>query len=88
MKYNGQSGFALVLAMLAILAVICGIGALFYFAINASIARGEWLKANCQVIGRVSGSMITTISSDGKLGFGNTSSKTGYKCNDGMEYWE
>ena len=54
--------------------------------------RKEWLNNNCVKIGSQSASSAPTtgFTTSGNMTFGSTyiPGKTGYKCNDGLEYWE
>lgn len=53
--------------------------------------RIDWLKAHCEVIGRVSASNgIGNTFTDGKVGIGTVyiPGKTTYKCDDGVIYTE
>lgn len=57
---------------------------MFSSLVYMSIERGKWLDAHCTIIGSVSG--FSSIVSTGDVVF--TPGKTGYKCDDGKEYWE
>lgn len=76
----------------AMLAMFVGLGALLVFGAWAIVEdANHWaafkVEHNCVVAGRMSGDMITTIGADGKLSFGSTPDKTGWKCDDGVTYW-
>ena len=62
------------------------------FLIHSEIERQDWLKNHCAIIDKMSSSVGTanTINYNGSIGIGTTviPSKTGYKCDDGNEYWE
>lgn len=77
---------------LTITLVVLAIVGLISLFVYAGLNRQAWLDAHCEIIGKVSGStgIGPTVSSSGKVGVGTVfiSGKTGYKCDDGMEYWE
>jgi len=56
------------------------------------VKRNEWLNLHCQKIGQVAGSngISTTFDGDGNMHFGTVyiPGKNGYKCDDGLTYWE
>lgn len=60
-------------------------------AIREEIKWNDWAKIHCREIGEMSGDVFTTVgvSSNGSIvtGIGSTSSKTGYECDDGKQYW-
>lgn len=66
--------------------------ALLFFGVKYSIERQKWLDENCVKIGEISGSSAVGvgIGSNGKSSVVPVyiSGKTGYKCSDGLEYWE
>ncbi len=66
-----------------ILLVIIGM----YLAIRESIEWDAYAKEHCTVIGKMSGSWGSGVGSDGKVVSTWTPGKTGYKCDDGLEYW-
>ena len=47
---------------------------------------------NCQIVGKMDGETFNTfgVSGNGQMtvGVGSTSSKTGWKCDDGITYWK
>jgi hypothetical protein len=57
-----------------------------------SAERNNWLKAHCEKIGQMSGDIAVGVgmSSGGRPVTVVTpvSGKTGYKCDDGITYWE
>lgn len=61
-------------------------------AIAGATQRKEWLDSHCEVIGKESSSLgvVNTISTGGNIGVGTVviAGKTGYKCDDGLIYWE
>lgn len=63
-----------------------------FFLVKGQMERQEWLDAHCEVMGKTSSStgVATTVNSSGGVGVGSVyiPGKTGYKCDDGMEYWE
>lgn len=72
-------GKAIVFLIIAALVISVG-----WLVIKSAIAHQDWLDSHCMVIGEISGSYV--YSSNGHSGW--TSGKTGYKCDDGKEYWE
>jgi hypothetical protein len=78
--------------VLGTILIIGVIGFILTILIKADIERGEWLSAHCQKIGEVAGStgFGPAMSSNGTMGFATiyTPGKTGYQCDDGMQYWE
>jgi len=75
-----------------IISIIVITGILVFFAVKFGNERQVWLNEHCEVIGKVSGSSAPTtgFTSSGNMTFGSTyiPGKTGYKCDDGLEYWE
>ena len=79
-------------ALNAVVAVlILALCVVVVFGVREEMRWNEWAAQHCKVIGSVSPSTGygTTITSGGKVGFGPVyvPGKTGYKCDDGMEYW-
>lgn len=76
--------------MFSVMAMII-IGLIVCIAI-LSEQRQSWLDEHCEVIGNVSGSSAPTIGfiTSGNMTFGSTyiPGKTGYQCDDGLEYWK
>ena len=74
--------------------IVSAIVGLIILSAFASADRNKWLREHCEIIGKVSGSVGTAMTfnsgKDGGVGFGPVSipGKTGYKCDDGIEYWE
>lgn len=65
---------------------------MFFLTIWAMvIEQQEWAKFskdnNCQIVGKMNGQTFNTIDTRGTIGFGSTSSQTGYLCNNGITYW-
>lgn len=60
---------------------------LFYFAIVAEIEWQKWAAEHCTVIGHVAPSSGTGIDANGNVTVVTIPGKTGYRCDDGMEYW-
>ena len=64
---------------------------LIFFAIKLGTERQKWLDNHCKVIGEMSGSVGTAVTTtSGKIGVGTVyiPGKTGYKCDNNKEYWE
>lgn len=76
----------LMMAVLLVLAGLCVVG-----AIKSEKAWHAYADTHCKVIGEVSAStgVGTVIGSDGKVGMGTVyvPGKTGYRCDDGKDYW-
>ena len=71
---------------------LVGLVALLVLGIYAAVqSEHEWatFKAahHCKVVGRISGDVVTSITSNGQIGVGMTPDKTGWQCDDGMTYW-
>lgn len=66
--------------------------ALIFFGVKAGNQRAVWLNEHCVKIGEISGSTSigTGVGTNGSVAVVPvfTSGKTGYKCDDGLEYWE
>lgn len=52
------------------------------------IDRQKWLNQHCKVIGEMSGDIGVGIGYKGDPVITYTPGKTGYKCDDGKQYWE
>lgn len=72
--------------------IVAMIGVLLFFSVKTVEERNAWLQSHCTVMGKISGSsgIGTAVGTNGQVGIVSTytSGKTGYKCDDGLEYWE
>lgn len=63
-----------------------------FFELKSSNERQVWLNEHCVKFAETSGSSVPTtgFSTSGNMTFGSAyiPGKTGYKCDDGIEYWE
>ena len=59
--------------------------------VQAEAKWQTWAQAHCHVIGEISGSTYPTVGVNPKggtgFGVGFVPGKTGYRCDDGKEYW-
>jgi hypothetical protein len=58
-----------------------------YMAVKDAMEWEAYAKEHCTVIGKMSGSWGSGVGTDGKVVSTYTAGKTGYKCDDGLEYW-
>lgn len=88
--------FHQLIPVILLLTWIIGIPALIYLAVAEANAWAEFSEEHeCQVVGRMSGSVNTGtgvgVTTTGEVGSVFTTtytpSKTGYLCNDGVTYW-
>lgn len=92
MDFTGRlfslEGFMILLVVLAVLMI-----PLFIWAsIADAISWNEFqVKHDCVKVAETRGEIFNTYGIDSKggltVGIGSTSSKTAYKCNDGVTYW-
>ena len=64
---------------------------IIYLLVSSAIQKQEYLNEHCKEIGKINSSTGIGYSFvGGRVGIGTTyiASKTGYKCDDGLEYWE
>lgn len=67
--------------------------AAFLVMIGVALVKGaeQWAafkeEHHCRVVGRVSGDLLTSFTSNGQLAFTSTPDKTGWACDDGVTYW-
>lgn len=66
---------------------VAAMAVLFYFAIVAEIKWQRWAAEHCTVIGRIAPSSGTGLDANGDVTVVTIPGKTGYRCDDGMEYW-
>lgn len=52
------------------------------------VKRKKWLHDHCNIIGKMSDDIGIGVSSNGNAVTTFIPGKTGYKCEDGFEYWE
>lgn len=74
-----------------ITAIVLILTGLLFFGIKGLAERQKWLDTHCVVMGKQSGSVgIGNTFTNGKSGISTMYilGKTGYKCDDGIEYWE
>lgn len=77
-----------VIAALFGLAAAAALALVVYAAIAESRQWEEFSAAHdCKVTGRMSGDVVSGVSSNGSAVTAVTPDKTAYTCNDGVTYW-
>jgi len=62
-----------------------------FFIVRSDMRRQKWLDTHCTIFGEMSDSVgVGTVYTGKGVGVGTTyiAGKTGYKCDDGKQYWE
>lgn len=57
------------------------------FAMKESYDWHKWAERHCKVFARTSGDTVIGIGANGQMTTAYIPGKTGYRCDDGMEYW-